>query len=101
MAQNCWEFKKCGRQPGGARVAELGVCPAAVESRTDQLNHGKNGGRCCWVIAGTLCKGEKQGTFAAKLGACMQCDFFQQVGKEEGKDAAKSRDVLVRLTTRV
>jgi len=25
---NCWEFKKCGRQPGGPKVAELGVCPA-------------------------------------------------------------------------
>ncbi|MGE5174112.1 MAG: two-CW domain-containing protein, partial [Betaproteobacteria bacterium] len=26
---NCWEHKKCGRQPGGHKVAELGVCPSA------------------------------------------------------------------------
>ncbi|MFH1294085.1 MAG: two-CW domain-containing protein [Pseudomonadota bacterium] len=25
---NCWEHKKCGRKVGGAKVQELGVCPA-------------------------------------------------------------------------
>ena len=28
---NCWEVKKCGREPGGKSVATLGVCPAASE----------------------------------------------------------------------
>jgi hypothetical protein len=26
---NCWEVKKCGREPGGVKVKELGVCPAS------------------------------------------------------------------------
>lgn len=30
---NCWEYFKCGREPGGSKVDELGVCPAATEER--------------------------------------------------------------------
>ncbi len=97
MPQNCWEFKKCGREPGGPKVNELGVCAASTEARVEGINHGKNGGRCCWAIAGTLCKGVKQGVFAQKLENCMKCDFYQQVREEEGSGAVKSRDVLQRL----
>jgi len=32
---NCWEYKKCGREPGGIKVHELGVCPATVEEGLD------------------------------------------------------------------
>lgn len=35
--QNCWEFKKCGREPGGAKASELGVCPAATDASSDGL----------------------------------------------------------------
>lgn len=97
MERNCWEFKHCGREPGGTNVGDLGVCPAATEKRTNQVNRGKNGGRCCWIIAGTLCKGEKQATFAAKLEACMKCDFYQHVRNEEGANAAKAREILCRF----
>jgi hypothetical protein len=51
---NCWEFEKCGRQPGGIKVKELGVCPAATEKRAHGINGGINGGRACWAIAGTF-----------------------------------------------
>lgn len=95
---NCWEFKKCGRQPGGAKAPELGVCPAASESRVSGTNSGTNGGRVCWYIAGTLCGGKVQGTFATKLSNCMQCEFYQSVIKEEGKGAAKANDVLAKLS---
>ena len=44
-SQNCWEAKKCGREPHGSNVNELGVCPAAVDTASDGLNGGKNGGR--------------------------------------------------------
>ena len=98
MPKNCWDFKQCGRQPGGVKTGELGVCPAATEKRVDQVNRGNKAGRCCWMIAGTLCKGEKQGTFATKLGDCLKCDFYQSVADEEGMNAAKARDVLSRLT---
>ncbi len=83
---NCWEFKNCGRQPGGAKVEELGVCPATVDSSSDGLNGGKNGGRICWAVSGTFCNGEVQGTFAEKRMSCMNCDFFRKVKLEEGQN---------------
>lgn len=89
--QNCWEFKHCGREVGGAKAAELGVCPAATDTSVDGLNSGKNGGRICWIIAGTVCDGEVQGTFAQKIPACMACDFFKKVKAEEGFGKFKFR----------
>lgn len=83
MKKNCWEFKKCGREPGGANERELGVCPAANETRLDAVHGGRNAGRACWVVAGTLCKGETQGTFAVKFGACEACEFYLAVREEE------------------
>lgn len=95
--QNCWEFKKCGRQPNGEKADELGICLASTETRTSGLNRGTNGGRVCWALAGTLCGGEVQGTFAMKLANCMKCDFYQLVGTEEGKDHKTTRDILAAL----
>lgn len=92
--QNCWEYKKCGREPNGANVEEFGVCPAAIEEQVDGMNGGKNGGRACWPIAGTMCGGKVQGTFAMKMGNCMQCDFYQLVGAEEGPSHQSSKDIL-------
>ena len=97
MKSNCWEFKKCGREPGGPKVAELGLCPAATELRTNGMNSGKNGGRTCWAITGTLCGGKIQGTFAAKLANCMVCEFYQLVGREEGASHESAKDILQRL----
>lgn len=91
---NCWEFKKCGRQTNGSKVTELGVCPASMENKTDKINDGKNGGRACWVIAGTLCKGEIQGTFALKIKNCLNCDFYRLVRKEEGINFKTAGDIL-------
>ena len=62
---NCWEYKKCGREEGGFKAKILGVCPAYPDNGND-----------CARIAGTLCGGEIQGTFAMKIANCMQCDFF-------------------------
>lgn len=95
--QNCWEFKQCGRQLGGTKVSELGLCPASTEKRLDGSNQGKNAGRTCWFVAGTLCGGKVQGTFAAKLANCMKCEFYQSVTQQEGRDLAKSGEVLARL----
>ena len=81
---NCWEIKKCGRNPGGIKVAELGLCPAAVEEKTNGINSGKNGGRCCWAVTGTLCGGKIQGTYANKLLNCVKCEFYTLVKQEEG-----------------
>ncbi len=84
LRQNCWQYMRCGREPGGARVADLGVCPASVDVSANRLNEGTNGGRICWAISGTFCGGKVQGTFAQKQLSCMTCEFFGKV-KAEGK----------------
>lgn len=91
---NCWEHKKCGRQPGGAKVEELGLCPAATEERYQGANNGEYGGRACWVISGTLCGGKLQGTYAAKSKNCLECDFYIAVRKEEGRDFLTAMQLL-------
>jgi len=97
MKQNCWEFKKCGREPGGSKAKDLGVCPASTEARLDGMNDGKNGGRACWALTGTLCGGQVQGTFAAKVGNCLKCEFYQKVGQEEGANQEGAKDILAKL----
>ncbi len=95
---DCWEYKKCGRQPGGARAAELGVCPAAMEFRVNGIHHGNNGGRTCWALAGTLCGGKVQGTFATKIANCLSCEFYKLVEKEEGHFFQTTRQIISHLT---
>ena len=63
---NCWEFKKCGREAGGARVGELGVCPAYPDR-----------GRECATMAGTFCGDKVQGSFAQKMKSCVKCQFYK------------------------
>lgn len=92
--QNCWEFKRCGRQPGGEKIKELDVCPAAIEISTDRVNNGKFGGRACWAITGTLCGGKIQGSYAQKLGNCLNCDFYKLVAKEEQPDFKTASNIL-------
>jgi len=94
---NCWEYKQCGREPGGRQVQESGVCPAAIETKANGINGGKNGGRVCWAIAGTLCEGYVQGTYALKYGFCLQCDFCQLVLKEEKIDIRVDDHTLAQL----
>jgi hypothetical protein len=88
---NCWEFKQCGRQPGGLKAEALGVCPAAVEATFDGINFGENAGRICWAVAGTCCGGKVQGTFAEKRKSCTTCDFYQTVQKQEGDSSEKQK----------
>jgi hypothetical protein len=95
--RNCWEFKNCGREPGGKKVLELGICPAATEGKLDGVHGGRRGGRACWVVAGTYCKGEVQGTFAAKFGNCRECEFYQLVQREEDHDFTYSSVLLAKL----
>ena len=91
---NCWEFKQCGRQPQGEKVSELGICPVTIESRANGINEGTNGGRACWAIAGSLCGGKVQGSYAAKLGGCLQCEFFNEVRRQQAARFVNSREIL-------
>lgn len=80
--QNCWEFKRCGREPGGSKCAGMGICPAASDSSFDGLNGGKNGGRICWSVAGTFSTISTRPCYVEK-NHCVHCDFFELVEKEE------------------
>jgi hypothetical protein len=90
---NCWEFNVCGREPGGDNVSEFGICPAALETSIDGINQGKKGGRACWAISGTFCEGKIQGTFAAKLNDCKQCNFFKLVQMQQGCKLQDTREI--------
>lgn len=81
--KNCWEVIKCGRQPGGDKINELGECPASLTSKFDGINNGQHGGRVCWAIVGTFCGGTPQGTHLEKIMDCIHCTFFKQVNDDE------------------
>lgn len=83
---NCWEIRKCGREPNGNKNGELGICPATTDTSSNGLNGGKNAGRICWAIAGTFCGGKVQGDFAQKSVSCMSCEVFKQIKSEEGTE---------------
>lgn len=95
--KNCWDFFQCGRQPGGDKTVELGVCPASVQTELHGVNAGINGGRACWAIAGTLCGGKAQGTYAQKLGNCLRCEFFATVRQDQGGGLVMTKDILKKL----
>lgn len=80
---NCWEHKKCGRQPGGHKATELGICPATVNRELHGAHGGQAAGRACWAVAGSLCGGKVQGSYAQKLLNCWKCDFMNTVKQEE------------------
>jgi len=76
--EDCWAIKKCGRENGRAKVGELGECVAS----TRRLGHS------CWAIAGTLCGGAVQGTFAEKEGNCMACEVYKRYHRTIGTQGA-------------
>ena len=80
---NCWEFRKCGRQPGGEQAEEQGVCPVTGHRKLHGIHGGVNAGRACWIVAGTMCGGKVAGTFAKALGNCWKCDFYTSVRSRE------------------
>ena len=100
MKTNCWEFKKCGREQNGSKVDELGVCPSSTEKALDGVHGGNNAGRACWVVAGTLCNGIIQGTFARKYNNCFECNFFKTVKEEEGSNMVMAIALLNRIGKR-
>jgi methyl-accepting chemotaxis protein len=67
----CWEFKKCGKE-------KTRDCVAVVE----------NAGDLCWIMTGTSCNGESQGSFAQKVGTCKQCDYYLYARRKSGDRSA-------------
>ena len=70
---NCWEFIQCGREAGGAKIHELGLCRAYPDY-----------GRQCAKVAGTLCGGRVQGSYAMKVFDCIHCDFYNSPYYDHG-----------------
>ncbi len=97
MRQNCWELKKCGKEPNGMRSAQLGVCPAAIETRLDGTHGGQNSGRACWVIGGTLCNKSVQGSYSEKYIKCYECEVYGIIKKEEGNAFQLSPTLLKKI----
>lgn len=84
---NCWEFKKCGREPGGTQITSLGVCPTSIKTSVNGINGGINGGRVCWLVAGTYAKHKAElasCVVVKNVSSCYECDFHSLVLNEEG-----------------
>lgn len=94
---NCWDVMRCERGPTALRDGGQSICPAALETRLHGAHGGHNGGRACWVVAGTLCGGEAAGDFAKKSGDCLLCTFYQQVKREERPGFKMSMTLLRQL----
>ncbi len=94
---NCWEVKHCGREIGGTRAHERGVCPAATAVSFHGTNGGQNGGRVCWAVAGAICGTHAEGTFAKGRACCLDCEFLKRVQAEEGASFSFAGDIDERI----
>ena len=79
---NCWEFKKCGREPGGRNILQYGVCSIPVAIDCDGINGGKNGGRACWLWRELACVKIMQKCSVQEIRECRECDFYLFVKKK-------------------
>jgi len=61
--QPCWEYMGCNQD-----VNHVESCPAYPHF-----------GRICWAVAGTLCAGKIQGTYAQKIHDCHKCGYYHTV----------------------
>lgn len=79
---------------GGVKIHEMGICPAAQETKLNAVHEGKNGSRACWVVEGTLCGNKVQGNFGKKFKECLHCEFYKEVKREEGANFVSSPKLL-------
>ncbi|MCI5219061.1 MAG: hypothetical protein D3914_07680 [Candidatus Electrothrix sp. LOE2] len=80
---NCWEFKKCGREPGGRNIEKYGCCSVPVSIEYDGMNNGKNGGRSCWILRESACEKIMRACRVDEIKECRQCHFHTYVRKTE------------------
>ena len=59
--EKCWETKNCNKKE----------CPAY---RSLDLR--------CWIISGTFCRDEVQGSYHEKIGACRKCEFYRSANEQ-------------------
>jgi hypothetical protein len=92
---------QCGRQPGGKNAKKFGLCPAAIDPTFNGFNRGSHAGRICWLVAGTFCHAQVQGTFAEKQSSCKQCAFYKKVHAEEGTTLQSAGKVNIFAATHI
>ncbi len=85
MKANCWEVKKCGREPGGKKQEELGTCPVTTFEAADGFLGGENGGRACVFIIGKLAAEPGGERCDQTSGGCFKCSFFKKLKKKHKK----------------
>ncbi|MBF0135717.1 MAG: hypothetical protein H7833_14375 [Magnetococcus sp. DMHC-1] len=74
--KNCWEYNACGKEDR---------CPAGISCEHDGVFGGKNGGRFCAFIDGTLSKDDLNIEFDDKFtNHCSRCCFFEEIKKDIG-----------------
>ncbi|HBM16773.1 MAG TPA: hypothetical protein DD381_10585 [Lentisphaeria bacterium] len=91
---NCWEFKKCGREPEGKNSILLGVCPVATLQVTDGICGGVNGGRVCGCVSKFLDLDTNETRRLSGLTApvdkcshrCENCSFYEIIKDEEKEE---------------
>jgi|GEM_PF-2171482 len=73
--KNCWEIRNCELHKNGRLTLIFGECVASSE----------NMGHSCWMLAGTFCDGQLQGTAAQKEDKCRKCPVYQLYHRAEGQ----------------
>ncbi len=73
----CWEVKNCERE----------ACPA----------YGHESRPRCWEVAGTLCGGVVQGTFARKLKDCRECEVYQHAREDSIGDLGETFNEMISI----
>ena len=84
MSENCWEHKKCGREPGGANAQTKGTCPVMTFQALEGKNGGTGGGRCCWRVPEPKGCGPALPHWSDLDRNCLGCEFFTRVSREQG-----------------
>ena len=77
IKQNCWQYHydKCNSDFSKC------PCPAKNAKYLNEINDGENGGRCCWMIPGTLCCIDNKPL--DKYNKCNKCEFYNIVLTEQ------------------
>ena len=81
---NCWEFKNCGREPGGLMAETRGVCPVALAMKFDGVNGGLAAGRSCWAVT----ERSDHSLNGSPDTRCHRCEFYRRVLFEEEQNTA-------------
>ena len=73
---NCWEFQKCGREPGGKNIDKYGVCFVPVSIEYNGINDAKNEGRFCWSLRESACENIMRKCRVNEIKECRRCTFY-------------------------